>query len=191
MSKWPKIFGYVTSTKINFWTEKLSVTKEPMTSWDMKNIAKNRVSKWEKFWLYNVIEGRFFEKINRVARKWRKFLEKSFHQNGSPDLKAQKKHPPKKRGSGGAFLWGICCPTCRAIKLICKNNLEVASEVEVSGLKIWRLDRDENHINVEKNQVKITLQAIFRTGKSKLRNYHVQGKWKFSTKFGRQAKNVT
>ena len=31
-------------------------------------------------------------------------------------------------------------------------------------MKILRLDRDENHIVQEKEQVKITLQAIFRTG---------------------------
>ena len=144
----------------------------------MKNIAKNRVSKWEKFWLYNVIEGWHFEKINRVARKIRKFLEKSFHQNGSPDLKAQKKHPPKKRGSGGAFLWGICCPTCRAIKLnkswSCNQEIKILQLV----MKILRLDRDENHIVQEKEQVKITLQAIFRIGKSNMRNYHVQGQMK-------------
>ena len=151
-----------------------------MTSWDMKNIAKNRVSKWEKFWLYNVIEGWFFEKINRVARKWRKFLEKSFHQNGSPDLKAQKKHPPKKRGSGGAFLWGICCPTCRAIKLnkswSCNQEIKILQLV----MKILRLDRDENHIVQEKEQVKITLQAIFMTTKSNTRNYQVQEQLKIS-----------
>ena len=47
-------------------------------------------------------------------------------------------------------------------------------------MKILRLDRDENHIVQEKEQVKITLQAIFMTTKSNTRNYQVQEQLKIS-----------
>ena len=47
-------------------------------------------------------------------------------------------------------------------------------------MKILRLDRDENHIVQGKEQVKITLQAIFMTTKSNTRIYQVQEQLKIS-----------
>ena len=41
-------------------------------------------------------------------------------------------------------------------------------------MKILRLDRDENHIVQDKEQVKITLQATFMTTKSYTKIYQVQ-----------------
>ena len=47
-------------------------------------------------------------------------------------------------------------------------------------MKISRLDRYENHFVKEKEQVKLTLQAIFMTTKSNTRNYQVQEQLKIS-----------